>query len=317
MIADPLEAYRRCDPADDRMDDRDDWEVLEPMLRRRLDALGGAGSDDATSRAAVAGSVPRRHRTLLGALSVAALAVGGIVIAMGSAGGDDRAFGIADEPGERARSEDASSSNRTLTTLDRDAGALHALATDALADDFADAINGAALDDALAVLSSESDCDWPQRPDYAEETCAQYWAHQVAIGTDLSFHACDGTRGRRCGLVLRSQLATVMGHPDRSRTGTVRLRLDDDHLLVFAWEEAPATGHVPDADERRLYRAAAEHTTPVVAAVGRPPVHMISEADGPLRLDRWSGEALMAAARDLGPGEESPSAGLQLPADGR
>ena len=234
MIADAIDAYRLCDPATEQIDDRS---VLDPMLQRRLDWPAGPVGDaeaEHRTRHLLPTSSPRRAIVVAGC--AAALALGGLVVAACD-DGDDRPSGIAPEPV-------ASMTSPTVTPTDppiEDLVELRALATDAVADDFLAAINSSSSDDALALLSPESDCNEPMQPDAAQETCGQYWVRQIAIGAEISLIQCGGVGARRCSLVLRSE-QNDMAYADPSRTGTVKFRLDDEHRLVFGWVDRPTNG---------------------------------------------------------------------------
>ena len=235
MIVDAIDAYRLCDPAKEQMDDRS---VLDPMLQRRLDRpagpVGDVEAEHRTRHPLPTSSSPRR--TIVVAACAAALALGGLVVAMRDRG-DDRPSGIAPEPVASMASPTVAPTAAPI----EDQVELQALATDAVVDDFLAAINSSSSDDALALLSPQSDCNKPMQPDAAQETCGQYWVRQIAIGAEVSLIQCGGVGARRCSLVLRSE-PNDMGYADPSRTGTVRFRLDDEHRLVFGWVDRPTSG---------------------------------------------------------------------------
>ncbi len=272
MTGDPVERYRQHDPARGTTDVSG---IVEPMVRRRLDRRAEQPPPMSGSGRAH-GWAGWRSRTLVaGSLTLALIAV----------------FAVAGL-GARTGGQESEVSSAVATEQ------VQGLATDAVADDLAAAVNAGSLGGVEMLLSPESDCGWMQRLDGAVEECAKFWAHHIAIGAQVRLVGCVGAPARSCSFEMTSQLAAALGQADHTRRTSVRLSLDENARLVMHWQGPPGEGYLLGADEQRLFARAAADTSMVVT-VGKPPTEIVSPSFGPLRLDGRSGRALMAAALAL------------------
>lgn len=152
------------------------------------------------------------------------------------------------------------------------------------------AINAGDLEEVLALLSPDSNCD-VGAPGTVVETCEQFWGANLGLGAQVDLSCAGAEPPFACILAMNSEAHAALGYPDHNVRSSFPIDIDADGRLITGEVDATAPNFSGGGNEtdfrwwafmREMY-----------------PEMPISATFGPNPYDAESGAAMLAAAREM------------------